>query len=143
MREIDKIKHLHRISTVLLSEQKLEKVFDAIVRSAADFFSADACSILLFDEKHEYLTIARSYNLSKAYVKAVKVHKDEDIAGTVTRTRKPIVIPDLVGAFKKRGDKLSIKWFKKEKLVSAVDAPVVVVTVASTSGASPLVVRGR
>lgn len=125
MREIEKVKHLHRISTILLSEQKIDKVLDAIVKGAADFFSADACSILLFDEKQEFLTIAHSYNLSKAYVKVVRVHRDEAIAGTVTRTRQPIIIPDLVKSFKKEKDEYSVKWLRKEKLVSAVDAPVI------------------
>jgi diguanylate cyclase (GGDEF)-like protein len=125
MNEIEKIKHLHKISTVLLSEQKPEKVLDAIVKGAADFFSADASSILLFDEKREYLTIARSYNLSRAYVKVVKVQKDEAIAGAVAKTGKPSVIPDLVESFKKRKDDYSVRWFRKEKLVSAVDAPVI------------------
>ncbi len=125
MKEIQKIKHLHKISTVLLSEKKLEKVLDAIVKAAADFFSADASSILLFDEHREYLSIARSYNLSKAYVKVVKVKKDEDVAGTVARTGKPMVIPDLVKSFRNRKDDYSVTWLKKEKLVSAVDAPVI------------------
>ena len=55
MKEIDKIKKLHKISAVLLTEKKLEKVLDAIVRNAAGFFSSDASSILLFDDKKEYL----------------------------------------------------------------------------------------
>ncbi len=125
MKEIEKVKHLHKISTVLLSEKRLEKVLDVIVKSASDFFSADACSILLFDEKREYLTIAHSYNLSREYVKVVKVHKDENVAGKVVTTQKPVIIPNLVKSFRKEDDTFSIRWFKKEKLISAVDAPVI------------------
>jgi diguanylate cyclase (GGDEF)-like protein len=125
MKEIDKIKKLHKISTFLLTERKLNKVLDAIVKNAAAFFLADACSILLFDEKKEYLRIAYSYNLSKEYVKVVKVRYDEDIAGKVASTQKPRIIPDIVKLFKAKEDNLSIRWFKKEKLVSCVDAPVI------------------
>jgi len=65
MTKIKEIKKLHRIATVLLTEKRIEKVLNAIVKNAADFFSADASSILLFDERKEYLKIAHSYNLSK------------------------------------------------------------------------------
>ena len=125
MKEIEKIKKLHRISTILLSEKKLKKVLNAVVKDAAEFFSADASSILLFDEKKEFLQIAHSFNLSKEYIKIVKVRHDEEIAGKVVSTQKAIIIPDLVKLFQSMGDDLSVMWFKKEGLVSCVDAPVV------------------
>ncbi len=125
MKEIEKIKKLHKISTVLLSEKKREKVLNAIVRNAAEFFSADACSILLFDEKKEFLRIAHSYNLSKEYVKVVKVRYDEGVAGEVASSQKPVIIPDVVKLFKSTGDNFSVMWFNKEGLISCVDAPVV------------------
>ncbi len=125
MKEIEKIKRLHKISTVLLTQKKPKKVLQAIVKNAAEFFSANASSILLFDEKREYLTIAYSYNLSKEYVKVVKVRKDEAIAGKVACSQKAVIIRDLVKRFKSEGDQFSVSWFKREKLVSAVDAPVV------------------
>lgn len=125
MKEIDKIKKLHKISTALLSEKKREKVLNAIVRNAAEFFSADACSILLFDEKKEFLRIAHSYNLSKEYVKVVKVRYDEGVAGEVASSQKPVIIPDVVKLFKSMGDNFSVMWFNKEGLISCVDAPVV------------------
>jgi len=126
MRKIEKFRKLHEISTVLLSEKKLERVLDAIVKNAARFFLADACSILLFDEKREFLTIANSYKLSKAYLKIVKVRYDEEVAGKVVSKQKAIIIPDLEERFASFDDDLSVKWFKKEGLVSCVDAPVIV-----------------
>jgi len=126
MKKIEKFRRLHEISTVLLTEKKLDRVLDAIVKNAAEFFAADACSILLFDENREFLTIANSYRLSKAYVKIVRVRYDEEVAGKVVSKQKPIIIPDLDNLFASFGDDLSIKWFRKEGLVSCVDAPVVV-----------------
>lgn len=125
MKNFENIKKLHKISTVLLSQKQPEKVLFSIVKNAADFFYADACSILLFDDKKEYLRIAQSYNLSREYVDVVKVRYDEDVAGKVASTQKPVIIPDIVKLFKQKGDKISVRWFKKEGLVSCVDAPVV------------------
>ena len=126
MTKIKEIKKLHRIATVLLTEKRIDKVLNAVVKNAADFFSADASSILLFDERKEYLKIAHSYNLSKEYVRVVKVRYDEDVAGKVASLQKPVVIPDIMKLFKSMGDNLSVRWFKKEKLVSCVDSPVVI-----------------
>jgi diguanylate cyclase (GGDEF)-like protein len=125
MKNFENIKKLHKISTVLLSQKQPEKVLYAIVKNAAEYFSADACSILLFDDKKEYLHIAHSYNLSKEYADVVKVRYDEDIAGKVASSQKPVIISDIVKLFKEKGDKISVMWFKKEGLVSCVDAPVV------------------
>jgi len=56
----------------------------------------------------------------------VKVRYDEDVAGKVASLQRPVVIPDIVKLFKSMGDNLSVRWFKKEKLVSCVDSPVVI-----------------
>ena len=120
-----RLKKLHKILTILLTEKKISKVLDAIVKSASEFFSSDASSILLFDENREYLTIAHSYNLSKEYIKIVKVRYDENVAGKVAKLQKPSIIPDLIKLFGSMGDNESVRWFKKEGLVSAVDAPVI------------------
>lgn len=125
MVKLEKIKKLHQISTVLLSEKRLEKVLDAIVKNAAKFFTADASSILLFDEDKEFLQIAQSYNLSKEYVKSVKVRYDEEVVGKVVSSQKPAIIPDIVKFFESIGNNLSVMRVKKERLVSCVDAPVV------------------
>ncbi|MCK4585509.1 GAF domain-containing protein [candidate division WOR-3 bacterium] len=125
MREIERIKKLNEVSKILLSENKLNKVLDAIVKNAAEFFSSDASSILLFDERKEYLRIEHSFNLSTKYLKVVKVRYDEEIAGKVLSSQKPAIIPNLVKLFKSMGDSFSVMWFKKEGLVSCVVAPIV------------------
>jgi len=127
MREIERMKKLNEVSKILLSENKLNKVLDAIVKNAAEFFSSDASSILLFDERKEYLRIEHSFNLSTKYLKVVKVRYDEEIAGKVLSSQKPAIVPNLVKLFKSMGDSFSVMWFKKEGLVSCVVAPIVLV----------------
>ncbi len=52
-------KNLTAIAEALLEQKDLNSVFDAIAETACSFFKASASSIMLFDEKKEYLTIAR------------------------------------------------------------------------------------
>ncbi|MGQ9464159.1 MAG: diguanylate cyclase [bacterium] len=115
--------HLAEIAESMLEHHSLDKVFDTITRTACSFFDASASSIMLFDRKKEYLTIAHSINLSPEYLKVVKVQKNEEIAGKVCQEKKPCFVPDIIKVFEAKGDLFSVKWIKKEGLCSLVSAP--------------------
>ncbi len=115
--------NLTSITQSILEKKSLNSVFDAITETACTFFKASASSIMLFDREREYLTIARSYNLSEQYLKVVKVGKDQEVAGKVCQEKQPRFIGDVIGLFEKIGDKFTIEWAQKEGLVSLVCAP--------------------
>lgn len=116
-------KSLAAITGSLLEQRGLDSVFDAITKHACSFFNASASSIMLFDENNEYLTIARSYNLSPEYLKVVKVYKDQEVAGKVCQSKKPRFIKDVIKLFKDIGDDFTVEWASKEGLASLVCAP--------------------
>ncbi len=125
MKEEERIKKLHKVLIVLHSEKQLGKILDAITKNAAEFFSADASSILLSDEKSKFIQIAHSYKLSENYVKAVKVRYDEEVAGKVVSSKKPVIIPNIVKYFESLKDSFTVMWLKKEGVISGVSAPVI------------------
>jgi len=116
-------KSLTAIAEALLEKKGLGSVFDTIAKMACSFFNASASSIMLFDEKKEYLTIARSYNLSANYLKVVKVRRGQEVAGKVCETKKPRFIPDVLELFREISDDFTVEWAGKEGLVSLVCAP--------------------
>lgn len=116
-------KSLAAITESLLEQKGLNNVFDAINRHACSFFNASASSIMLFDDRKEYLTIARSFNLSEEYLKVVKVHKDQEVAGKVCQTKKPRFIRSVIDLFQDIKDDFTVSWAGKEGLVSLVCAP--------------------
>lgn len=116
-------KSLTAIAEALLEKKGLNSVFDTIAKMACSFFNASASSIMLFDEKKEYLTIARSYNLSADYLKVVKVRRGQEVAGKVCETKKPRFIPDVLALFREISDDFTVEWAGKEGLVSLVCAP--------------------
>lgn len=123
MSSVDLYKSLTTITQSILEQRGLDSVFDAITKQACSFFNASASSIMLFDEKKEYLTITRSYNLSSEYLKVVKVRKDQEVAGKVCQARKPRFIKDIIGLFKDISDDFTVRWAMREGLISLVCAP--------------------
>ncbi|MBN2620955.1 diguanylate cyclase [candidate division WOR-3 bacterium] len=116
-------KSLAAITESLLEQKGLDDVFDAITRHACSFFNASASSIMLFDDNKEYLTIARSFNLSEEYLRVVRVHKDQEVAGKVCQTKKPRFIKNVLELFKDINDDFTVSWAEKEGLISLVCAP--------------------
>jgi diguanylate cyclase (GGDEF)-like protein len=111
------------IAELLLEKKTLDSVFDTIARAACSYFNASASSIMVFDRNREYLTIARSYNLSPEYLKVVKVRRGEEIAGKVCETKKPRIVYDAVALFTDLNNDFTVQWIKKEGLLSLVCAP--------------------
>jgi len=111
------------IAEQLLEKKTLESVFDTITRTACSYFNASASSIMVFDQSREYLTIARSYNLSPEYLKVVKVRRGEEIAGKVCDTKKPRIVYDVFSLFTELKNDFTVQWIQKEGLQSLVCAP--------------------
>lgn len=111
------------IAEQLLEKNTLESVLDTIARTSCSYFNASASSIMLFDQNREYLTIARSYNLSPEYLKVVKVRRGAEIAGKVCATKKPRIVFDAISLFIDLKEDFTVQWIQKEGLRSLVCAP--------------------
>ncbi|MEO0142142.1 MAG: diguanylate cyclase [candidate division WOR-3 bacterium] len=126
MSESEYISSFAKIAESLLEYKDIKSIFKNITKYACRLFNASASSIMLFDERREILRIVESHNLSKEYLKVVKVRKDEEVAGRVCQEKKIRFVPDIIEVFVKKQDTFSLEWIKKEGLQSFVCAPLIV-----------------
>ena len=99
-------------------------VFEKIFQGIMDIVPCSAASILLRDEKTGDFRIRSSLNLSPDYVKKVKLKEEEKILSTVLKTKKPLVISDVVEYFRKF-DPDSIPWIRKQEIVTVIIIPII------------------
>ncbi len=113
------------IVQAILARLDLDQVLKAILEKGMKFFKSDAASIMLFDEKGEFLEIAAFIGLDSEYVKIVKVRRGEEIAGRVIEENRARIIPDILEIFKNSGDMYSYEKIDKEGLRSMICAPII------------------
>ncbi len=112
------------IIETIFSSVELQDVLKKIAAKATEFIGADASSILLIEKGTNELRIRASYNLSPQYVKVVKARVGEELSGKVVVSGEAIYIPDAKNYFRKKKDMFSLKWIKKEGLVSVISLPI-------------------
>lgn len=120
------LKIFSSLAESLLEQKDSAVLFETITRSACTFFDASASSIMLFDQAREYLTIVHSHNLSTDYLKVVRVHRDEEIAGKVCSEQQLRFVPDVKVLFRDEGDEFTVDWVAREGLCSLVCAPLLI-----------------
>ncbi len=75
----------------------IDQMLDLIVAKASAVMDAQACSLMLRDQKDGALVIEASFGLTDDIVKGTRIDFGEGIAGRVAQTGEPMVIAD-VGA---------------------------------------------
>ena len=118
------IEFLSEIVESIFSSVELQQVLNVIAEKATVVLGADASSILLIDFGTNELSIRASYNLSPEYVKIVKAKVGGELSGKVVVDGKPLYLADAKTYFGKKRDRLSLKWIKKEGLVSVIALPI-------------------
>jgi len=118
------IEFLSEIVKSVFSSVELQRVLNVIVEKATVFLGADASSIMLIEEGTKELRIRASHNLSPEYVKVVKAEVGGELSGKVVMNGKPLYIPDARKYFVDKQDKFSLKWTKKEGLISVISLPI-------------------
>lgn len=118
------IEFLSEIVESIFSSVELQRTLNIIVEKAATVLGADASSILLIEEGTRELRIKASHNLSPEYVEVLKAKVGGELSGNVVADRKPLYIPDAIKYFTERKDKSSLRWIRKEGLVSIISFPI-------------------
>jgi diguanylate cyclase (GGDEF)-like protein len=121
---IRELEYLTEIVESIFSAVELQRVLNVIAHKATVMLDADASAILLVDPEENEMRIQASYNLSPEYVEVVKLRVGEELSGKVVANGKPVYISDAIDYFTKKKDKFSLKWIKKEGLVSAISLPI-------------------
>jgi signal transduction protein with GAF and PtsI domain len=86
---------LHRISMALGYDLSLGDVLQLVVNMTADLMGSKICSILLYDESLELLSIAATQSLSDAYRHKPDIRLDASVSGKAVRERKAVAVADV------------------------------------------------
>ena len=97
---------VYKFANQLNSMDSLEDVVSSVVNFVADFMFSKRVSIMLLDEKGEYLTIKGQIGLDEDIVRGTRIKKGEAIAGKVLETRKAIIVDD-ISSMKAESDRYS------------------------------------
>ena len=97
---------IYKFANQLNSMNNLEDVVNSVVNFVADFMFSKRVSIMLLDEKGEYLTIKGSTGLDEEIVRGTRIKKGEGIAGKVLETGKAVIVGD-VSSIKGESDRYS------------------------------------
>ena len=97
---------IYKFANQLNSMDNLEDVVNSVVNFVADFMYSKRVSIMLLDEKGEYLSIKGAIGLEEEIVRKTKIRRGEAIAGKILETGKAIRVDD-IGSMKAESDRYS------------------------------------
>jgi len=97
---------IYKFANQLNSMNSLEDVVNSVVNFIADFMFSKRVSIMLLDEKGEYLTIKGHIGLDEEIARKTRIRKGEAIAGQVLETGKAKIVGD-IGSIKAESDRYS------------------------------------
>lgn len=131
--QLERYRRLAEISRDLASTVDLNVLLNRITRAAADLSSAEAASILLFDEGKKQLYFETATNLSEPLMRGLIVPIEGSIAGWIVTNRQSIIINDtqndprhfpMIGKITnvKTSSLLGVPLIAKEKVVGALEA---------------------
>jgi signal transduction protein with GAF and PtsI domain len=120
--EVSYINALSKISRAITSDLYLEDMLKLIVTLTANVMQAKICALWLLDEKNHALKIKATQAMSSEYLKERTIKVGEGVVGMVAKTKKPIIIEDVLKDAQYKEKKLA----KKEKFVSMISVPMMV-----------------
>jgi response regulator RpfG family c-di-GMP phosphodiesterase len=97
---------IYKFANQLNSMDSLEDVVNSVVHFVADFMFSKRVSIMLMDERGEYLTIKGATGLEEEIIRRTRIKKGEAIAGKVLETGKAKIMDD-ISSMKAESDRYS------------------------------------
>lgn len=118
---MDELKALIEISQIISSTLSLDRVLQAIVKSAAEIPGMKASSIRLLDAEKKYLELKASYGLSAGYIKKGPIEVEKSMIDKECLMCKIVKIKDI-----KKEKRLQYKEeLIKEGIVSLISLPLI------------------
>jgi len=121
-RSSDTIEAISKISKAISSDLYLEDILKLIVTVTAKVMNSRICSLMLLDDKKQYLDIRATQSISEEYIGKKPLAKSEGVAWKVVLQNKPIVVPDVTKEPEYKYKDIAVK----EKLVSLLCVPLAV-----------------
>ncbi len=92
---LENLKECFRISSLINSSLKLEEVLQNIMTTSRSILDADACSLMLVDEKSDELVFEVAQGpVANKLQGGFRIKKGQGIAGAVFETGQPLLIKD-------------------------------------------------
>jgi signal transduction histidine kinase len=110
---------LASVSRTINSTLNLDEALRVITREACDLMRARMCSLLMLDEKGEWLDLRASCGAGRAYIKKPRLSVEESLLGVVVRRKKPMQVTNVQASTRYQ----NVDVARKEGLISLLSVP--------------------
>lgn len=110
---------LARVGQTINSALNLDDALQVITREACLMMNAKMCSLMMLDEKREWLELRASYGAGPAYIKRPPISAAESLVGVVVRRRKPMQVENVQTSTRYQSTELA----HREGLVALLSVP--------------------
>lgn len=110
---------LVHVSQTINSTLNLDQALKVITRESCVLMEAKMCSLLLLDERREWLDLRASYGAGPDYISKPRLSVAESLLGVVVRRRKPLQVENVQISSRYQ----SVEVARREGLVSLLSVP--------------------
>ena len=110
---------LASVSQTINSTLNMDDALKVVTHEACVLMRAKMCSLMLLDEKREWLDLRASYGAGEAYLRKPRLSVEESLLGIVVRRKKPLRVEDVQGSSRYQ----SVEVARREGLVSLLSVP--------------------
>jgi signal transduction histidine kinase len=115
------LESLVSVGQTINSTLNLDDALKVITREACQLMEGKMCSLLMLDERREWLDLRASHGAGAAYVKKPRLNVDESLLGIVVRRKKPIQVENVQTSSRYQ----SVEVARRGGLVSLLSVPLV------------------
>lgn len=112
---------LFSVGQTINSTLNLDEALTVITREAADLMGAKMSSLLMLDERGEWLDLKASHGAGEAYINKPRLSVAESLLGVVVRRKKPLQVENVQISSRYQ----SVEVARQEGLVSFLSVPLV------------------
>jgi signal transduction histidine kinase len=110
---------LASVSRTINSTLNLDEALRAITREACELMRARMCSLMMLDEKQEWLDLRASHGAGEMYIKKPRLSVEESLLGVVVRRKKPVQVANVQASSRYQ----NLEVARREGLVSLLSVP--------------------
>jgi signal transduction histidine kinase len=110
---------LASVSRTINSTLNLDEALRVITREACVLMRARMCSLMMLDERREWLDLRASYGAGKAYLQKPRLSVEESVLGAVARRKKPLQLENVQTSSHYQ----NVEVARREGLVSLLSVP--------------------
>lgn len=107
------------VGQTINSTLNVDDALQVITREGAQLMGATMCSLLLLDDRHEWLDLKASFGAGEAYLQKPRLSVEESLLGIVVRRKKPVQVENVQTS----GRYQNVDVARREGLVSLLSVP--------------------